>query len=104
VAEPNAYRWEAVLELMADAVGKQGRKVPLPQALLKAVGALNGALGRISGHPQIFDSDKVRELLAPGWLCETSAARQDLAFSAEIPLADGLRTTAMWYREKRWLR
>jgi len=104
VAEPEAYSWQRILDLMADAVGKGGRRIPLPRTLLKVAGALNGAVGRVTGRPQIFDGDKVRELLAPGWLCETSAAREDLGFSADIPLEEGFRNTARWYRENGWLR
>jgi nucleoside-diphosphate-sugar epimerase len=46
---------------------------------------------------------KARELLAPGWLCETEAARRDLEFEAEVPLERGLAETAAWYREHGWI-
>jgi nucleoside-diphosphate-sugar epimerase len=104
VAEPLEYGWEEIMDLMARAVGKQGVKVPLPSSLLRAAGITSGALGRLLDKPQIFDGDKVRELLAPGWLCETDRARTDLGFTAEIGLANGLSQTAEWYRDNGWLR
>jgi nucleoside-diphosphate-sugar epimerase len=104
VAEEQAYSWHEVMELMAGAVGRQGYIVPLPQRALRAAGALSGALGRLTGTTPIFDRDKARELLAPGWLCETAGAARDFGFRASIPLARGLKETAAWYRGRGWLR
>jgi nucleoside-diphosphate-sugar epimerase len=104
IADPDVYPWREVLELIALSVGRRGRKIPIPQPLLRIAGVVNGTLGRVSGHPQVFDSDKVRELLAPGWLCETEAAERDLGFKAATSLEEGLRETAAWYRDQGWLR
>lgn len=104
IAEARAYTWGEVLGLVARAVGKQGLEVPIPKALFRVAGALSGVVGRLAARPQVFDSDKVRELLAPGWLCETQRCQEDLGFTASIPLEEGLRTTAAWYKEKGWLR
>jgi nucleoside-diphosphate-sugar epimerase len=104
VAHREAHTWAQVLELIAKAVGRKGRKIPLPQTLMKLAGGVNGILGRALRRPQIFDSDKVRELLAPGWLCETERAREDLGFEARISLGEGLKQTAAWYRKEGWLR
>ncbi|MFH1762959.1 MAG: NAD-dependent epimerase/dehydratase family protein [Gemmatimonadota bacterium] len=102
-ADPKAFSWAEVLDLIARAVGKKGRRIPVPQSLLRIAGEVNGALGRAFGRPQIFDGDKVRELLAPGWLCETDRATKDLGFTAATPLGLGLRQTAEWYRKEGWL-
>lgn len=102
-AHPETHSWTEVLELVARAVGRRGRPVPVPQAFLKAVGAASGSLRWALGGRPILDRDKVRELLAPAWLCETEAARSGFGFLASIPLASGLRQTADWYRERGWL-
>jgi len=49
------------------------------------------------------DGSEIRELLAPAWLCETQGAREAFGFEAAIPLPHGLRQTAEWYRQNRWL-
>lgn len=104
VAEAQAYAWMEVLESVSRAVGKAGRRIPIPQSLLRMAGGLSGALGRLSRRPPIFDGDKARELLAPGWLCETDGAKRDLGFETAIPLERGLKETAAWYRGRGWLR
>jgi nucleoside-diphosphate-sugar epimerase len=55
------------------------------------------------GRATIFNREKAREMLAPGWLCETEGAKQDLGFIERIPLPRGLKETAAWYREHGWM-
>jgi nucleoside-diphosphate-sugar epimerase len=103
IAEPRAYSWEELAPMMADAVGRRFRRVRVPASLFMAAGTLSQWLSRLRGRASIFSRDKVRELLAPGWLCETSLARRDFGFQAEITLEEGLRQTAAWYRSSGWL-
>ncbi len=103
IAEPRAYLWDEVGRLIARAVDRRTRLVRVPAALIMAGGALTEAAGKLIGKPSIFSRDKAREVLAPGWLCETEAARNALGFQAEIPLDRGLMETAQWYRAHGWL-
>ena len=103
IAEPRAYRWAEVLDLLEAAVGRRGLRVPVPGPLVRAAAAVAGAAARLRGRPVIFDRDKAREILAPGWLCETDRARRELGFEARVPLGEGLRETAAWYRAYGWL-
>ncbi len=102
VAEPRAYAWSEVLAMMARAVDRRGIRVPVPGAVVKLAAAVTEGYARLVRRPVIFDREKAKELLAE-WLCETAAARQDLDFEAAVPLADGLRETAEWYRRRGWL-
>lgn len=103
IAEPASYAWDEVLSLLAAAVGREGRRVRVPGPLLRSAAALSEFGARIRGKPAIFDRDKAREVLAPGWLCETERASGELGFEAGTGLADGLRETAAWYRGYGWL-
>jgi nucleoside-diphosphate-sugar epimerase len=103
VAEPLAYPWETVGRMVADAVGKRARVVRVPAGLIAMAAAISESVARMSGGATIFNRDKARELLAPGWLCETDTAREKLGFETRIPLARGLNETAQWYRNEGWL-
>lgn len=102
VAEPRSYSWGEVVERIAEAVGRSGLRVPVPGALLKLAAAVSEGVARATRRPVIFDRDKAKELLAE-WTCETAAARRELGFEATVPLAEGLRETAQWYRAYGWL-
>lgn len=102
-AETMAYTWESVGEQVAAAVGRRARIVRMPGALFFAAATISEAASAAAGRSTIFNRDKARELLAPGWLCETETARRVLGFESRIPLAQGLRDTAQWYRAEGWL-
>lgn len=103
IAESRSYTWEEMGRAVGDAVGRGVRVVRVPAALMSGLAAVSETAAGLAGRSSIFNRDKARELLAPGWLCETEAARAALNFEADIPLADGLRMTAQWYREQGWL-
>jgi nucleoside-diphosphate-sugar epimerase len=103
IAEPQAYGWEHVVGLVARAVGRRARTLRVPASVLFAAAAVTEAASRLAGRSTIFNREKVRELLAPAWLCETETARRELGFEASIALPRGLEETARWYIENKWL-
>jgi dihydroflavonol-4-reductase len=98
VADPTVYAWAEVLDMVGAAVGRRGWKVPLPTAALTMVALATQAAARLTRRPATLDREKVLELLADGWVCDTEAAREDLGFAATTSLAEGLRETVDWYR------
>jgi nucleoside-diphosphate-sugar epimerase len=103
IAEPTAYEWEEVTQLVAVAVGRRARTFIVPRLVLAAAARLSEAASRIAGQSSVFNREKVLELMAPAWLCETDSARQVLGFEAKVSLPEGLRRTAQWYRDNGWL-
>lgn len=103
LAEPNSYTWDEVTRKVAASVGRKGVRVPVPALGIRALAAVAETAGRMTGGVGIFNRDKARELLAPGWTCETDAAGAELGFTAPTALKDGLAETAAWYRAQGWL-
>lgn len=103
VAEPTAYAWHEILDLVAGAVGRRGVRVRVPAPVLHVAAGGTQMMARVSRRPAVFDREKALEILATGWLCETETAAEELGFTAAIPLAEGLRETASWYRAHGWL-
>ncbi len=103
IAEPRSYAWSEIAEWIAKAVGRRVRAVRVPPWIVQAAAAVSEFAAGSIGRATIFNREKARELLAPGWLCETEAAKRDLGFEGRIPLPAGLTGTAAWYREQGWL-
>lgn len=95
--------WEETMEAMAEALGKPARGLPIPVGLLAAVGNTLGGLGRLTGKAFPLSADKVREIREPCWNCDAAKLEQTLGFKPDWSLRDGLRQTALWYRERGWL-
>lgn len=103
IADERVYTWEEVGRMVGVAVGRRVRAIRVPGPVIAGLAGLTETAAGVLGRSVIFNRDKARELLAPGWLCETEAARTRLGFRARIPLAEGLRETAEWYRREGWL-
>ncbi|HUH12892.1 MAG TPA: NAD-dependent epimerase/dehydratase family protein [Longimicrobiales bacterium] len=103
VADPRAYTWGEVSSLIARAVGRRGRSVPVPAGLLRAAALVSEGLAALRGRASIFNREKVVELLAPGWECDPGRAAEELGFETDIGLERGLAETAAWYRAQGWI-
>lgn len=103
VAESRPYAWSEITTWLAQAVGRRVRAVRVPPWLVQTAAFVSEVGAAAVGRATIFNREKAREMLAPGWLCETESAKRDLGFEGSIPLPVGLRGTAAWYREHGWL-
>ena len=103
VAEPRAYSWREIGMWIAHAVGCRVRTVRVPQWGVQMAAMMSEWGAALRGQATIFNREKVQEMLAPGWLCETAGAKRDLGFAVRIPLPAGFAATAAWYREQGWL-
>lgn len=103
VAEARSYLWEDMARMVAAAVGSKARIVRVPGPLIALAAGISETAAGMFGKSTIFNRDKARELLAPGWLCETELAHHDFGFEAHIPLQAGLAETAKWYFDHGWL-
>ena len=69
---------------------------PMLERLARADKALRGRKAKLT-------PDRVGYMAHPDWVCSPSAKPPQSLWQAEIPTLEGLKATAAWYREKRWL-
>jgi len=92
-----------LVRAIGEAVGRRTRLIPLPWFLLRAACTGAGWWARLSGKPTVLAHGKYRELSAPGWVADGARLRAVLGECGATPLEEGLRQTAVWYRETGWL-
>jgi nucleoside-diphosphate-sugar epimerase len=102
LAHPAPVRGRELLEAIAEAVGRGFRPAPVPGVVLRMLAAAGDAAWRLGRRPT-FDSARLTELSAEGFVCSTHRAADQIGFRAEIRLAEGVQETARWYREQGWL-
>lgn len=76
---------------------------PLPAAVLWPVCLFQEFLARLTGRASLLNLQKFHELRAPGWVCDPSLIREELALTCPTPLSAGLAETLDWYRREKWL-
>jgi nucleoside-diphosphate-sugar epimerase len=100
LASPERTSVVALQEAIAGALGVRAVRLPVPPRLLEAAATFAEAFGRITRRRPALSRKLVRQILAPGWVCDTSKARDRLGFVASTPLADSLARAAAWYRAR----
>jgi dihydroflavonol-4-reductase len=103
VSRPEIYGWEEVGRAIARALGVHYHHVAFPRWIAEAVGTAGDLWSWATGRPASINSQKVKELLQPAWICDTSKARTRLGFNPKTDLDSGVRQTAKWYKARGWL-
>jgi nucleoside-diphosphate-sugar epimerase len=87
----------------AGALGVTPRRVTVPGPALAAAAAVADLVTRATGRKLPLNRKLARQLLAPGWVCDTAKAKALLGFEPPTPLADSIGRAADWYRAAGWL-
>jgi len=103
LASPELTSAEAIMREAACALDVRARRVEVPAALLRAAAAAADVFTRASGKRLPLNRKLATQILAPGWVCDPSKARDRLGFEARTPLSDSIARAARWYREQGWL-
>ncbi|MFI5209250.1 MAG: NAD-dependent epimerase/dehydratase family protein [Gemmatimonadales bacterium] len=71
----------------------------LPRAVAWAALTVTGTAAALSGKATVLSPGKLNELFVPAWTGDPAPLTRASGWSAAIPLAEGLASTAQWYRE-----
>lgn len=97
------YRWRDLLTAIEQAHGARALMVPVPEAGYSAAALASEMFGRVTGQPQVFDRDKVREMRRRAWVCSSQDLQRDLGWRPRVQIEEGARLTYEWYRSAGWL-
>jgi len=100
VAHPDPTDATSIMEGVGRALGVKTRRVTIPAAVLRGAAALSALLTRLGGPRLPLNPKLAAQLLAAGWRCDPSKARNRLGFEAATPLAASLAGAVGWYRER----
>jgi 2-alkyl-3-oxoalkanoate reductase len=87
----------------AAALGRKAVVIPVPTFIAAPVVIGMGWFAQLTGGKSILNKEKMHEFTAPAWLFDVSKSERLMGWKAEVPLAEGMRRTAEWYRAQKLL-
>jgi len=104
VDDGQPLRLTEMLEEIERALGKKALlRLHLPMPFVWAAATASELFGRVTNKAVMLTRDKMNEIRQPHWVCSSEETRLALGWEPRVPLAEGTRITAKWYRENGWL-
>lgn len=99
IADSTPYKTSEIIQAISEAVGKKPLKIKIPQEIAMFFIRVFQKFDKKS----IINSDKLKELAQPCWVCSTEKAEHLLGFKTKTKLKEGIEWTATWYRMNQWI-
>jgi nucleoside-diphosphate-sugar epimerase len=105
VTDEQPYSMSWTMEALRSVLKPSKNKTLSPPVwLAKAFARMNDVIQVITRKAMLPNSDKMRELLPLYWVCSGQKAREGFGYRSQIPFIEGLKQTAAWYTEHRWIK
>lgn len=78
-------------------------KIKLPITVVKILGYASEKIGGLFGNYPALNVEKVNELEANSWICDSTPLVKDLDYVPQYNLERGLEESIKWYKENNWL-
>lgn len=103
LTDGNTYSRYAIADLIADVTGRKAFRIHLPVGLVSAVAGMLEFLYRWSEKYPVLYRERISEVTAESWDCDTELIRTELGFTPKYNLESGLIETLQWYFIQKWL-
>ena len=94
---------EELMRSVAEYLKYPVKTVPVPQLLLKTLGAAADVFSNVTGRKLALNRKLARQLLVPGWVCSNRKAIEVLGFKPKHTVLDSIRRSADSYVSAGWL-
>jgi nucleoside-diphosphate-sugar epimerase len=103
MSDGNVYSKTDLGEAIKKVLDKKTIKFNLPLWLVNIIAIILESIGNISGKYPIINRDKINELKALNWQCDSHTAFKELGYLPQTDLWKGAAITAEWYKENKWI-
>jgi nucleoside-diphosphate-sugar epimerase len=97
------HTWTSLAETIGRAMRRAPRRLCVPVAALRCLGAVGDVQARLTGKARLINSQKVHDFLQKAWTCSSQRIHDDLGFHPQYILERGIEETLRWYRDNKWL-
>lgn len=103
ISSEKIYDWYEVADQFENALKKKALRVNLPHFLVYTVAVFAEIFSIFQKNAATFNIEKARDFVQAAWTCDISKARKDLGYIPKVSLEEGIKRTADWYFDNKWL-
>lgn len=104
VSDGTAYNSRAFSDLIQKELDKSFViHLKAPVFILKGLCSVCDMWSRMTGTVSTLNNDKYYILSQRNWQCDTTPIQEDLGFTPQWNLEDGVKATIKWYKDNKWL-
>jgi nucleoside-diphosphate-sugar epimerase len=103
IAEANTYSWQDMAEILGIAMNKKLRVLKIPREVFLGAGYAFETLSKLFNQAPKLDRRRAKSLAYYTYTCDTRPFNHAFGWQAKISLQEGLRETAEWYKQNKWL-
>ena len=104
LSDGEVYQSVTFSNLIHEALGRPWWiRITAPVWVLRIVTFFGEYIGRMTGKVTALNNDKYNILKQRNWRCDIQPAIKELGFEPKYKLAEGVKETIKWYKEKGWL-
>lgn len=103
ISSSEFYSWGPIGMEIGKALKKKAVTLRFPHMLVYSVAGAAQFFALFSPKAATFNIEKARDFVQSFWTLDPSKAKQDLGFTQEISLSEGIKRTIDWYKENKWL-
>jgi nucleoside-diphosphate-sugar epimerase len=104
VTDGRAYAWREVTDAIADALGRKRFYVKIPFRLQLAAAAASEFAARLRKTIPRLTRTHVRAARTARWIYDGTRIEKELGFRPRLDMAESVRRTVAWYRERGLIR
>ena len=78
-------------------------RITAPLWLLRIITFCGEWVGHLTGKVTALNNDKYNIMRQRNWRCDIEPARQELGYSPQVKLPEGVRRSIQWYKDNKWL-
>jgi nucleoside-diphosphate-sugar epimerase len=103
VTDGRVHRRSDLVRTIARAVERSTLDIRIPVGLALTWAHVARFAAGLAGVKPLLTPERIRDFSEPEWTCDDSRARAELGYRSSVAIDEGMRRTANWYREQKWI-
>jgi len=99
LCDGNVYTGAEIAGAISSALNVKARPVKVPKFVMPFFAAISEMINKQG----IINRDRIQDFRHSHWICDAGKARAEIGFAPKVHLEEGIRWTADWYRNHKWL-